>query len=85
MIANIISVIKPVMTVAGVFIWIVIILVYVSVPVLIISLMIRLVKYLKTAGNERKLLRLELGKLADEVQQIRQELKAKPINQASAD
>ena len=81
MIANIISV----TSLAGVFIWIVIILVYVSVPVLIISLMIRLVKYLKTAGNERKLLRLELGKLADEVQQIRQDLKAKSANEVSED
>ena len=81
MIANVTSVTSP----AGVFMFIVIILVYVGVPVLIISLMIRLVKYLKTAGNERKLLRLELGKLADEVQQMRQELKEKPTNQASED
>jgi predicted RNase H-like nuclease len=60
-------------------------LVYVGVPVLIISLMIRLAKYLKAAGNERKLLRLELSKLADEVQQIRQELKAKSTNEVSSD
>ena len=79
MIANIISI----NSLAGVFIFIVMMLVYVGVPVLIISLMIRLVKYLKTAGNERKLLRLELGKLADEVQPIRQDLKAKPTNEES--
>jgi len=80
-----IAYITSIKSLAGVFIFIVMMLVYVGVPVLIISLMIRLVKYLKTAGNERKLLRLELGKLADEVQQIRQELKAKPTNETSTD
>ena len=49
--------------------------IYVSIFVLIISFLFRVVKYFKTAGNEQKLLRLELGKLADEVQQLRRELK----------
>ena len=33
------------------------------------------IKYLKGGRNEQKLVRMELGKLADEVGQIRQELK----------
>jgi len=43
---------------------------------LVIFGLVKLIKYLSTAGKEQKLIRMELGKLADEVQQIRQELKA---------
>ncbi|MBN1256096.1 MAG: hypothetical protein JXA52_00165 [Planctomycetes bacterium] len=49
--------------------------VYVGVFVLIVSFLIRAVKYFKTAGDEQRKTRLELGKIADEVQQLRQELK----------
>ncbi len=42
---------------------------------LIIVGLIKLIKYLGSAGRDQKLMRMELGKLADEVQQIRQELK----------
>jgi len=49
------------------------VLIYVGIPVLVISLMIRLVRYLSTAGKERKLLRIELGKLAEEVRQMREQ------------
>jgi Sec-independent protein translocase protein TatA len=52
---------------------------------LVIFGLVKLIKYLGSAGREQKLIRMELSKLADEVQQIRQELKAKPINQTSAD
>ena len=48
--------------------------VYLGVLVLVINFLIRMIKYFKTAGNEQKLIRLELGKLADEVQQLRQKL-----------
>ena len=34
-----------------------------------------MVRYLGTAGKEQKLIRMELGKLAEEVHLIRQELK----------
>ncbi len=44
---------------------------------LIIMALIRLIRYLKTAGTEQKLLRMELSKLAEEVQQMREESKAK--------
>ena len=48
--------------------------VYVSMFVLIIICLIRLSRYLMTAGKEQKLMRMELGKLAEEVQAIRQKL-----------
>jgi hypothetical protein len=44
---------------------------YVGVPVLVISLMIRLYKFLKTSAKEQQLLRMELGKLAEEVKLMR--------------
>ena len=42
---------------------------------LVIFGLVKLIKYLGSAGREQKLIRMELSKLADEVQQIRQELK----------
>ncbi len=42
---------------------------------LVIFGLIKLIKYLGSAGREQKLIRMELSKLADEVQQIRRELK----------
>jgi len=42
---------------------------------LIILGLIRLVKFLGSVPKEQKLLRMELGKLAEEVHQIRNELK----------
>jgi hypothetical protein len=44
---------------------------------LIIIGFIRLIKFLGSVPKEQKLLRMELGKLAEEVHQIRNELKAK--------
>ncbi|MEJ2648061.1 MAG: hypothetical protein P8016_06595 [Sedimentisphaerales bacterium] len=48
---------------------------YVFIFALIIITLIRVSRYFRNAGKEQKLLRLELGKLADEVHQIRQEMK----------
>jgi len=42
---------------------------------LIIWGVVWLVRYLKRSGEERQRFRLELGKLAEEVHQLRQELK----------
>jgi len=42
---------------------------------LVIIGLIRLVRYLGTASQERQRLRLELSKLADEVQRLREDLK----------
>ena len=48
---------------------------YAFIFALIIICLVRLSRYLRTAGKEQKLLRMELGKLAEDVHQIRQELK----------
>jgi hypothetical protein len=50
---------------------------YAVIFVLIIIGLIRLIKFLGSVPKEQKLLRMELGKLAEEVHQIRNELKAK--------
>jgi hypothetical protein len=65
---NILAVTTP----GGIAMFIVMLFIHVGIIVLTISLIIRLVIYLKTAGKERKLLRFELGKLAEEVRQIRE-------------
>jgi hypothetical protein len=52
-------------------------LVYGGIAALIIVCLIRLAKFLGSVPKEQKLLRMELGKLAEEVHQIRNELKAK--------
>lgn len=64
-------------TTGGAAYFIVMLFIYVGIIVLFISLMIRLVIYLKTAGKERKLLRFELGKLAEEVHQIKEKMEGK--------
>ena len=52
------------------------IIMYIAKLVLIIWGMVWLIKYFKRSSEEKRLLRMELSKLADEVRQIRQELKA---------
>ena len=49
--------------------------IYGGVLCLIIVGLVKLIKFLGTAGREQKLIRMELSKLADEVHQIRRELK----------
>ena len=78
MISNIlVATYKPmsVQTPGGTIMVIVMFALYVGILVLVISFLIRMVKYFKKSGNEQHLIRMELGKLADEVQQLRQELK----------
>jgi hypothetical protein len=47
---------------------------------LVIICLIRIVRYLGTAGKEQKLIRFELGKVAEEVHLLRQELKGEKGN-----
>lgn len=47
---------------------------YVFIFALIIICLIRVSRYFMTAGKEQKLIRIELGKLAEEVQIIRRKL-----------
>jgi len=67
----------------GIILFIVLLTVYVGIPVLVISFLIRMVKYFKKSGNEQKMIRLELGKIADEVQQLRQELRGVKATESS--
>ena len=46
---------------------------YVFIFILIIISLIRVSRYFKNAGKEQKLLRIEMGKLAEEVHLLRQE------------
>lgn len=52
---------------------------------LIITCLIRVSRYFKTAGTEQKLLRMELGKAAEEMHLLRQELKDATSKEPSAD
>ncbi len=49
-------------------------IIYVGVPVLVISFLVRTIRYFKSAGNEQKLMRMELSKLADEVGKLADEV-----------
>ncbi len=48
---------------------------YVFIFALVIICLIRVSRYFLTAGKEQKLIRMEIGKLAEEVHQLRHELK----------
>ena len=48
---------------------------YVFVFILIIISLIRVSRYFKNAGKEQKLMRIEMGKLAEEVHLLRREMK----------
>jgi len=62
------------MNIGGLFM-VVAVLFFIYFIALIILGLIRLVKFLGSVPKEQKLLRMELGKLAEEVHQIRNELK----------
>jgi hypothetical protein len=49
--------------------------VYAFLFALVIICLIRIARFFRTAGTEQKLIRLELGKVAEEVHLLRQELK----------
>jgi Na+/melibiose symporter-like transporter len=58
------------------FVSLLLMIIFIVLPaVLVISCLIRASRYFLKAGKEQKLIRLELGKLAEELQLIRKELK----------
>jgi L-asparagine transporter-like permease len=59
---------------AGTLLTLIAISAYVFIFALIIICLIRVSRYFMTAGKEQKLMRMELGKLAEEVHTIRQKL-----------
>ena len=52
---------------------------------LIIICLIRIARYFRNAGNEQKLIRMELGKLAEEMHLLRQEMKDGKVSESSAE
>ena len=58
----------------------VLIAVYAFIVSLVIICLVRVGRYFSTAGKEQKLIRMEIGKLAEEVHLLRQELKETKSN-----
>jgi len=56
---------------------------YAFIFALIIICLIRVSTYFRTAGKEQKLIRMELGKVAEEVHLLRQELKGEQKDTSS--
>lgn len=70
---------------AGIAAALIIVAVYVFVIALVIICLIRASRYFMTSGKEQKLLRIEMGKLAEEVHQLRKELKGPKEKESSAE
>ena len=64
---------------------IIILVAYVFIFALVIICLIRVSRYFLTAGKEQKLIRMELGKLAEEVHLLRQSLKDDKDTDSSAE
>ena len=64
---------------------IIILVAYVFIFALVIICLIRVSRYFLTAGKEQKLIRMELGKLAEEVRLLRQEQKDGKGSDSSAE
>ena len=58
--------------------------VYAFIFALVIICLVRVSRYFRTAGKEQKLIRMELGKVAEEVHLLRQELKGDKDSNSSA-
>ena len=59
---------------AGILVTLIVLAAYVFIFALIIICLIRVSRYFMTAGKEQKLMRMELGKLAEDVHLIRRKL-----------
>ena len=60
--------------VPGILTVLVVVAVYAFIFALVIICLVRVARYFRTAGKEQKLIRMELGKVAEEVHLLRQEL-----------
>lgn len=70
---------------AGFLVTLIAIAAYVFIFALIIICLIRVSRYFMTAGKEQKLLRIELGKLAEDVHLIRQKLENQTESKTKTD
>ncbi len=73
------------MIVPGTLMVLVVFAVYAFIFALVIICLVRVSRYFKTAGKEQKLMRMELSKLADEVQIIRRKLENQTESDGNAD
>ena len=62
----------------------IILVAYVFIFSLVIICLLRVARYFRNAGREQKLIRMELGKLAEEVRLLRQEIKDGKVSDSSA-
>lgn len=71
--------------VPGTLMVLVVFAVYAFIFALVIICLIRVSRYFMTAGKEQKLIRMELGKLADEIHAIRQKLENRTESNKATD
>ena len=64
-----------VVDVGGVLMALIVIAAYVFIFALVIICLVRVSRYFRNAGKEQKLMRMEMGKVAEEVHLLRQEIK----------
>lgn len=69
---------------SGIMTAVVMLALYVFIFALVIICLIRVARYFGTAGKEQKLMRMEMGKLAEEVHLLRQELEGGTKQESSA-
>jgi hypothetical protein len=74
---------RAVPNVGGLLLAILALAAYVFVFALIIICLIRVSSYFRNAGKEQKLMRIEMGKLAEEVHLLRQENKGDTVNKST--
>ena len=70
----------PSSPIGAIIITLLMIVIYGFLFALVIICLIRVARFFKTAGNEQKLMRFELGKVAEEVHLLRQEMKGEKDN-----
>lgn len=70
--------------IAPVFLTLLVIGVYVFLFALVIICLIRVARYFGSAGKEQKLMRMEMGKLAEEVHLLRQQIKSGESGESSS-
>jgi len=68
----------------GVLMVIAMLALYVFIFALVIICLIRVARYFGSAGKEQKLMRMEMGKLAEEVHLLRQQIKSGESGESSS-
>jgi len=69
----------------GLVVSLIVIVAYAFIFAVVIICLIRVSRYFLTAGKEQKLMRIEIGKLAEEIHLIRQKLEGEKEKESSAE